>query len=174
MLISLRQDIEGIRYLCCFSAQTKCYMKFKKDSMVCPQQSILRKAKRIFKTNKSLVITGKQKCGKTSLAMSLLEAYEECHCLILTEPEDVEYIRLNETCVVVIEDFTGKHILDRSRIEKWFRKFDILLAAVKERQLNVIITCEETRFSQCCSEFKGHPLLEHMIRLETGILFKRS
>ena len=143
-------------------------MRFMKETMICPLQSNLRQAKDILKTNKTLVIVGTQRSGKTSLALSLLQAYEESHCLLLTEPEEVMFVKLGETCVVMIDDFTGKYLFDPPRVERWFRKFDVLLAAVKNRQLNVVITSEEAGFSRCCLDFPGHPMLQHVMKMGTG------
>ncbi|XP_060580204.1 uncharacterized protein LOC132736991 [Ruditapes philippinarum] len=126
--------------------------------------SIRENALEGFRSKKVIVISGPRCSGKTTLALSLLTSYQDGHYLILTEPDDLSCVRFGVTCVVIIEDLGGKYSFEKSVIQKWLRKFDMLYSAVKDGKLNVIITCLTDRLLSCVHDSK-HPMLETVIEL---------
>ncbi|XP_060585319.1 uncharacterized protein LOC132741210 isoform X4 [Ruditapes philippinarum] len=144
-------------------AMTKHFLMVYKISSRQVDDQILKNAKKSFKANKAIVLTGHEKCGKTSIAVALASAYEEQQCLLLKKPNDVNYIDFPNTCLVIIDEFAGKYRYEENEVYKWYNMFDYLYNAVIAEPINVIITCEKSKLDKCINEVRRHAILEHVV-----------
>ncbi|XP_053392246.1 uncharacterized protein LOC128554938 [Mercenaria mercenaria] len=153
-------------------------INFLKQYRICSGQvdeEILKKTRLKFKANKAVVLTGPKKCGKTSFAVAIASSYDPSQCILLTEPNDFKTIDLQNTCLVIIDEFTGKYCYDKKDVYKWYSMFDHLYNATTAGQMNVIITCEKSKLDKCCDEVSPHPLLEHRVNMpERTIAIKQE
>lgn len=99
------------------------------------------------------------------LAANLTSSYCLDQCLVLNNPSDWTSVKISEVSVVIISDFAGKYEYDKRKALKWFDNFDVILAAVKGRKLNVIITSRPTFMSRCMTEISRHDLLVNTLDL---------
>ncbi|XP_053398371.1 uncharacterized protein LOC123551372 [Mercenaria mercenaria] len=95
---------------------TSNYLKQHKISSLQVDKDVLKEAKGKFKAKKAIVLTGPRKCGKTSVAVALASFYKPCQCLLLTDPYDFKALDFQITCLVIIEDFTGKYCYDKKDV----------------------------------------------------------
>jgi energy-coupling factor transporter ATP-binding protein EcfA2 len=123
-------------------------------------KTIVNEAKAKLKQHKVIVITGPQKCGKTTLSALLASVYRRGEYLIITKADEMKYVSLNKVCLLVIEDFAGKCQFDSVGAGDWMRKFDFLDRVVKAGKLNVIITCEDTLLDKC-----NHSILHNVVQM---------
>ncbi|XP_053378770.1 uncharacterized protein LOC123526276 [Mercenaria mercenaria] len=128
-------------------------------------QALMDSAKEKFK-KKALVITGPKGSGKTNFAVNLVSTcYEENQCVVLTETSEWKHVILGEVSVIIIDEFAGKFKYNASTTEGWLNKFDLIYAAVVQGKVNVIVTCETTRFKKVLKTYSGHALLNHRIQM---------
>ncbi|XP_060601593.1 uncharacterized protein LOC132754861 isoform X15 [Ruditapes philippinarum] len=127
--------------------------------------NVLKTAKEKFKTGKAVVLTGHKKSGKTSVAVALASAYESSQCLLLKEPNDVNYIDLTNICLVIIDEFAGKYRYEENGVYKWYNMFDHLYRAVIAENFNVVITCEKGNLEKCINEIGRHAILDHVVEI---------
>jgi energy-coupling factor transporter ATP-binding protein EcfA2 len=135
---------------------------------------ILKKAKKSFQKYKAIVLTGHEKCGKTSLAVALASAYDVQDCLLLKKPNDINYIDFPNTCLVIIDEFAGKYRYEENEVYEWYNMFDYLYNAVIAEQMNVIITCEKGKLDKCIKEVSRHAILEHVVDVSLQKVVVRS
>ncbi|XP_053391028.1 uncharacterized protein LOC128553862 isoform X2 [Mercenaria mercenaria] len=128
-------------------------------------ESVIKEARDKFKAKKAIVVTGPGKCGKTSVAVALASSYQPSQCSLLTEPSDFKKIDLQNICLIIIDEFAGKHCYDKKNVCKWYNMFDHLNNVITEGQMNVIITCEKSKLDKCCDEVSPHPVLEHRVSM---------
>ncbi|XP_060600204.1 uncharacterized protein LOC132753720, partial [Ruditapes philippinarum] len=144
-------------------ALTECFLNAYKIPSGQVDAQILTKAKRRFQVNKAIVLTGHKECGKTSIAVALTSSYDVKECLLLKEPNDVNYIDFPNICLVIIDEFAGKYRYEVNDVYKWYNMFDHLYNAVIAGQMNVIITCEKDKLEKCINEIGRHAILDHVV-----------
>ncbi|XP_060554959.1 uncharacterized protein LOC132715883 [Ruditapes philippinarum] len=144
-------------------ALTECFLKAYEISSAQVNDQILTKAKRSFQVYKAIVLTGHEKCGKTSIAVALASAYDVKECLLLKKPNDVNYIDFPNICLVIIDEFAGKYRYEENDVYKWYNMFDHLYNAVIAGHMNVIMTCEKRKLDKCINEIGRHAILDHVV-----------
>ncbi|XP_060600203.1 uncharacterized protein LOC132753719 isoform X2 [Ruditapes philippinarum] len=144
-------------------ALTECFLKAYKISSGQVDDEIFKKAKKSFQVNKAIVLTGREKCGKTSIAVALASAYEEQQCLLLKKPHDIDKIDFPNICLVIIDEFAGKYRYEENDVYEWYNMFDHLYNTVIAGQMNVIITCEKDKLEKCIKKIGRHAILDHVV-----------
>ncbi|XP_053386753.1 uncharacterized protein LOC128550859 [Mercenaria mercenaria] len=173
--------LESGRQVSCFSSthnlpvMTKYFLDQYKSSSELVKRDILQTARDTFKKNKSVVIAGPKRCGKTSVAVALASSYKPSECLLLTGPSDVKKIDFSRECLIIIDEFAGKYRYDENVVYNWYEMFDLLNTVLSNGKINVVATSETSKLERCCEEINIHPLLEHRVDLtENCIVLKRK
>ncbi|XP_053397395.1 uncharacterized protein LOC123551881 isoform X1 [Mercenaria mercenaria] len=142
---------------------SQCYLR--QHKLEYKNVQLMQKAKMKFNDNKVLVICGPKGSGKTTLAISLLKAYQDENFLLLTEPEELKYVRQTDTLAILIENLAGYMKFDETEANKWFRKFDLLNAAVMDGCWRIVITMQQGIFGEWSKLLPKHPLLDSAVQL---------
>jgi energy-coupling factor transporter ATP-binding protein EcfA2 len=142
---------------------TEYFLKVNKINSCQVDEEILKKAKKSFQKYKAILLTGRKKSGKTSIAVALASVYKEQECLLLKKPHDIDKIDFPNICLVIIDEFAGKYRYEENEAYEWYNMFDLLYNTVVAGQLNVIITCEKGKLDKCINEIGRHAILDHVV-----------
>ncbi|KAL3853875.1 hypothetical protein ACJMK2_013174 [Sinanodonta woodiana] len=101
--------------------------------------------------------------GKTTTAICLMVAkYDEDECLLITSPDQWEYVEPRAVSAILIDDIFGSGSLDENLLEKWYKKFDTVLDYSTERpdtpNVQIIVCVRNHILDQCYSRLSTHPL----------------
>ncbi|KAL5016380.1 hypothetical protein ScPMuIL_005969 [Solemya velum] len=124
----------------------------KNDGQLFLATPALEKCRALLDTEGHVNIFGLSGHGKSTLAFKLMEESKR-RAIILRRPEDWEEIDVeSENPLVVLDDMFGRFELDRASKDKWLTNLSSMYWSVKERKLQVVVTCRETIFSICEKE----------------------
>ncbi|XP_053392041.1 uncharacterized protein LOC123542778 [Mercenaria mercenaria] len=149
-----------------------------KHALLCRQQykvkpipeQVRQKAETIFTTNYTLAIVGPPQSGKTSIAFHLLSTYDlsegEKNFLLLTDPGQVSYVDFDKKPVLIIK--MGYPGFDKLEACHWYKKFDLLFAAVKDNKTAVIFTMDIETYKIWSDDMPIHPILNHDFVVRVG------
>ncbi|XP_053397396.1 uncharacterized protein LOC123551881 isoform X2 [Mercenaria mercenaria] len=83
----------------------------------------------------------------------------------MLEPEELKYVRQTDTLAILIENLAGYMKFDETEANKWFRKFDLLNAAVMDGCWRIVITMQQGIFGEWSKLLPKHPLLDSAVQL---------
>ncbi|XP_046548549.1 uncharacterized protein LOC124258520 isoform X2 [Haliotis rubra] len=106
-----------------------------------------------------VVLTGRSGDGKTSAGLRLLKSFSELesrHPVILTDPGQWDYIpvkfnerKVQQKFVVLIDDAFGKTNLVQDLVDRWDKKFPMMMSGIENGIVKLMITSRSNILSAC-------------------------
>lgn len=152
----------------CILDQSLCYIEEHRKEY--SGQNSINEASTALQLHNFVVIVGSQKSGKTTLALALIPDSKISSVLVLTEVDELKYVKFGHTFAVIIEDIGGKLHFDQSEVLKWDRKFDVMLAVALQKKVQIIITVNEDVLESWTAILPRHRMFENVIRLPVQLL----
>ncbi|XP_046560796.1 uncharacterized protein LOC124269803 isoform X2 [Haliotis rubra] len=119
----------------------------------------ITQSEKFLHTRGMVVLTGRSGDGKTSAGLHLLKSVSERESrspVILTDPSQWDHIpvKLNErkvqqTFVVLIDDAFGKTNLVQDLVDRWGKKFPMMIPVIENGIVKLVITSRSNILSAC-------------------------
>ncbi|XP_053388800.1 uncharacterized protein LOC128551887 isoform X2 [Mercenaria mercenaria] len=126
-------------------------------------EALLQNADNRLKVQRVVIITGKRKSGKTTMAMELIKLIgTDKNILMLDDASQLDQLNYENTEAIVIEDIGGVRPFDELQVKTWANKFETLYSLAVYGKIKIIITIDEELFDKVFKECR-HPLFAKSI-----------
>lgn len=139
------------------------FLQMHRNPKVFVRTKIFQKAQDKLTKNGFVVLKGNIGDGKTTTAIALMVAkFDEDECLLVTSPDQWQFIEPRTVSAILLDDIFGSGSLDEQLLAKWETKFEQIheccLDTNERTGVRVIITIRQNIFEQCYSKLSPYKL----------------
>ncbi|XP_053385799.1 uncharacterized protein LOC123539212 [Mercenaria mercenaria] len=139
------------------------FLKTHRNPKVFVRTKIFQKAQEKLMKKGFVILKGNIGDGKTTTAIGLMVAnFDEDECLLITNPDQWQYIEPRTVSALLLDDIFGSGSLDEKLLSKWESKFEQIYGSCMDTNestgVRVIITIRQNILDQCYSKLKQYKL----------------